>query len=350
MSTITLLFPFDHGHSYLLPPETDWKKIITSSSSMPNGDVWLAFSDVFTLRAPLGSPLCLKLNPYENDIATAIKSLPFCKDPFDASVIFYPTGIGLLVIRAQVSVSSIKQREDDFRNWEEKAYNGLFESVAQRSSLTYRKLIQKYKIPEIHEVDRSYIPIGFPWIYAIFFDNLRSGKINDVLAKSDIDWFRANVYISPTVDKARIEKVFITASAVWQMLHITDILLDKVLYDLLYKQQAKGHFHSANFKSSEDFRIFRGFCARIIDSCNTMRWTILEDEIKILNQIHSVWKTEMWQKSVGSKTDLLALLYEQNQEGRTERRNFWFTVIAFILTISRSKSGLQRDRYGKRKA
>lgn len=334
MSTVTILFPFDHGHSYLLPPQKDWKSLI-KNHLLPNGDIWVTPSDIDfaqEIRNPLGLPLFLKLNLEESDLSKAIKSIPFCSGPSEAYAIFYPAGIGLLLVRAQVNASS-RKRDELLLDWESKAYDGSFEGVAQRCSIAYRKLLEKNKIPEIGEADRSKLPLEFPWIYAIFFDTVRSGSINDVLTKSDIDWFRAKILISPDVERGRVETVFIIASAIWQMLHITDTLLDKVLYDLLYKLQTKGRFESTNLKSPESFRAFRAFCARIIDSCNTMRWTIIEDEIKFLNQIYSVWNTEMWQQSISSKTDLLALLYEQNQENRTESRNLFLTIVALVLTI-----------------
>ena len=171
MSFVTLLFPFDHGYSYVLPPDFSWEKALIQLPPNDN-EQWSADCGFRPeTNSPLGKPVVLNLGLQSPDLITAIKSIPFLStnDEVQASVLFYPIGISILILRGRVNVSN-KQRGTSFTEWEMNAYDGLFETLAHRTSKSFRSLTQKFDIPEIYEVDRSKSPLEFPWIYAIFFD------------------------------------------------------------------------------------------------------------------------------------------------------------------------------------
>lgn len=326
MPSVTFLLPFDHGDSFLIPPDFNWQKAIGDYETSAQWHFNSGFPE--SIRMPLGSPLLYELKADLPEISKVFETVKFCSnlsEPAECYILFFPIGFGVLVYHAEIQ-STIDDSIPCFLEWEESAYNQSLELIVDRACKQYRQLLFHYKISEIDEAKRPAQQIEFPWIYPIFF-------LNNPLPNPEnfkIEWQYASIEFCDYGDRKAKESIFIVASLIWQTLQVTDKLLDSYLYNLSHKLEIGGTFGIGSLVS---LQASRAYCARVVDSCYTLRWTIDKKQLELLNNLNEKWSTSLWQQTINSKIDLLTVLYSQNEDNLNQRRNSSFNTVALVIAI-----------------
>jgi len=341
-TSITFLLPFDIGRSYILPVNFDWAAKL---ETLPEDDDVRLSAHQFPddVRAPLGKPLRMEIvdGPARKAVDKAIKRTTWCRDA-RVEVIFFPIGIAVLIVRAELGVPT-GEAWHCFKEWEKGAY-ASFAPIGELARDHFTSLATRLKLPEIKDTARTPKEYDYPWIYPLFFTD-GSAKIDEAAHLECIKTANVEVFVrwrssqveSPPLSAGNaqatrhfVESFYIIASVVWEMLNVTDTLLDTRLQELAHAQVTARVSALARMQS---VRLLRAFCARALDGSHALRWTVDQDALKLLNAIHSAWDTGRWSGAVQNKLELLVLFYEQNEADLRERQNFALAAVALVIAL-----------------
>jgi hypothetical protein len=313
MTQVTLLMPFDTGHSYTMPPDLRWDEVLTTDE---RGSGWTPAYPPSHIQQPLGEPVWLRITPTEQ-LRAAEVAAGWLRHDFELQVIFFPIGIGILFLRGRL-VGQGGARWSSLPAWEPEAY-ARFAPVALRASEEFAKLAMRVGLRRRSQVERKVSAPEFPWIYPLFFLDpaMVSADDPEVLASTSLDgapisirWKGTDVRLVPSADRLELEWYYLVASVTWQGLFIIDGLLSRLLAQLDHPSPRST---AQQPNRIDELRQVRLFCKRVVDGSRPLRWTIARGGVELLEGIHSAWTTaQMWQ-SIDDKTSLLVLSHEQQE-------------------------------------
>jgi len=345
--SVTLLIPFDIGRSYILPIDFDWTAEL---KSLPEKEAAGLSAHQFgdDVRDPLGKPVRMEILQGRalEALDEALKGTTWCSNA-KAEVIFFPIGIAVLILRADLSVSA-SEAWPRFEKWEKGAYK-ILAPIGAIARDRYVALAKRLELPEIKESARSPKENDYPWIYPLYFTDTATeldqeahiASIHTANVEVFIRWKNAQIKSPPLfVGDARaarrlVEAIFIVASGAWEMLNVTDALLDHRLHDMAHAQVSD---KDATLGRMRSVRLFRAFCARALDGSHAFRWTVDQDTLKLLGTIQLAWDTARWSEAVQRKLELLVLFYEQSEAEQSERQNFIIAAVALVIALVSSVS------------
>lgn len=335
--SVTVLFPFDFGRTFAVPPGFKWSPALAASpdSSWRADSIFPPF-----LRAPLGPPLVRTLQTDDVLLQKGLRTLDWCGPDYQVEIVFFPVGVGFLVLRAPLTVD-IADRVSAFSDWEGNLdHYGLFEAVARKEMPGFEEIVSRTALAELPQVARTEGRFIFPWIYALFFlpdasavDDEEGSYVRDAGESTSgvhVAWTYADIVSEESLPRIGTEGTFISAGVAWQTLFITDTLLSAFLEELNY-QQVSGR-RSRRLRLSQ-MRSVRAFCARVTDAARPLCWTVHSDALSILEQLGVAWTIQNLLESTQSKTELVAMLYQQIEDEENERRNQLFSFFAITIAM-----------------
>lgn len=359
---ISILVPFDIGNTYVFKGPKDlcepciWKNIFTLK---PSPDWSWSTRRLGEKPAFYSEPF----GPIARYMPSAIKDLDgLCGEgKFLASyeipeIIFFPRGIGILVLRLKAKGSTDSDWRENFKKVREDLKRALGNAIkssqgayrdTMKAAMAHRefgKFVHKIDLPgRRDEIDEVRFPYAIAFIegnYPVRNPNekrvatlskphpIRYRYVNhkagteidpeevDVAVCIDVGWGESAVYSEGETNwmyaRGAVEDAFTAAMASWFALVLMSSLVSQSLRDS-FVDLANNH-RKLSDKEGQKIRL------AFMDTSNAsrpVRWTFRERDIILLDVINETWTTERWWKSLEERT---VLLTTRHNEVATERR------------------------------
>lgn len=312
---ITLLFPFDLGHTYLVPANVQWGVECPAVQSEKR------FKSINTLfpkeiQPPFREPLVYVWE----ELSKFDSVLPWCQ-VVSARFCLTLEGIALLIVQGQLKVNladlpsveegwwkngqELKQMEQEVIS----AAAAMFDAVAAQAKLT-RTLERdgKRTIPWLYYVTHSTDPS--PYSDPRVSDHPFRGS------KLTVAWRGAHVrYDGMTLGPQRedIDSVFAACSLSWQSLLVLDTVLSTALQNSVLSP------YSEELEKAQKLRDVHLYSGYLLSSTNALRWTIREALLKAIEVVFKAWDVKNLTDSVLGQADLVATHSRQTEQQRMER-------------------------------
>jgi len=340
--SVTLLFPFDTGRTYIWPnkiDDADWQAhfpVSETSSWKTQGVLPEQF------RSPFGLIAQLHLTgPYDQKLRAAVGELAQELDWIEQTglqgdVVFFTNGAAFLILRAHL-IGEVWQNWKALMRWGRKTETTLAE-VANMATEEYVQHINQTKPHKLHcrraaeyGIERLYDAYPLFFLQEKFSPvpgrQLYEAQFEDVSIQ--ISW--ASAYIAPLpADRRRnIEATFLVASAVWNTVYTVDELLSDAMTKFHHQMLDRSLLQLRN----KDFRQIAFTYMDTVASSYPLRWTLSERHLVLLETIHKVWNTARLWDTVTNKTALLPQYYQQLEEEEQEERNKIFALAGLFIGL-----------------
>jgi hypothetical protein len=335
--TVTLLFVFDVGRSYLTPPGFDWAKVhavkvADSPWSRDNGFP----SDI---RPPLRDPISRDWDLEDAELKAAMADLPWCELE-SARFVFFLEGLAALRVRGRLR-DTAETCMTAFHDWDNSAHNyDRFTVLAQRAGQDFGRLAEKARLLPVFQEWRE--PGVFHWIYPIFFvpaaprlyatEASLQPAITLGGSRLEFAWLGAQVS-PPGADVQEAEAAFLAAALAWQSLHTLDRLLTRYFETLTLQQTDEDARLEQRIIKIQSLQIFS---VHLLDASRPLRWTIRGRVLTVLKALDNGWDTRELRESVGAQNGLAGLLtlyYDKLETKRRESARWFFQLAAGVLTL-----------------
>lgn len=341
-SSVTLIFPFDYGRTFIFGPQhrEKWAGLFIDS----NTGSWSTnrvLPESFKCPFGLTSKLFLKQQDDVKALQDAILELATILDWIDqdalkGEVLFITNGAGFLILKSNLKGDAYLDWMAVIK-WGKQAKERLAD-VADKAAQQYKQRVEKANAPELEfSQDRPsqitelydayplfYLPDKFQPSLDRDFEEIRFE--NTLL---QISWASAYISPLPVNNQQELEADFIVASAAWHTLYRVDELLSKDMRDIYYNKISGQSLQVR----TRDFRRIGLTYMEIVDSSYPIRWTLSERHLAVLEKIHEVWKTHLLWDTVGDKTSLLPQYYEQLEENERETRENIFAIAGLLIGL-----------------
>jgi hypothetical protein len=371
LTDITVLVPFDIGESYVFKPPADvcerciWKNIFrpVNHNESDTESKWsterIGEASAF-YREPFG-PIA-RYRPSSSatieELTSLFRAEGKCFAGFDSlEVIFFPRGVGILVLRAQVQELSGDWRKDVRRDREQ--LKEVLKPHIRAAQVSYRMVMDRAMADErfkgfVFAVNlprrrREISEVRFPYAIAFTagdcpkrkrYDPARAASLShyrplryryvntiqttkttaeqeiDVALSIDVGWVEATVYSGASADwpyaRVAVEDAFTVAMASWFSLVLMSSLVSRSIRD--------SFIHLADNRQKLSDKEGQTIRFAFMDASNAsrpVRWTFRERDILLLDRINEVWSTKRWWRSIEERA---ALLNARHNEVATERR------------------------------
>jgi hypothetical protein len=349
---VTILIPFDLGTSYVFKPKDDdlaekqWAALFAGET--PEGK-WDTTQPGKQYRAPLGRRACWTPAPNPGDanfekLQTRLNAFGCTMATAGATrASFYPNGLSLLVTRAKFlgDINSprayraerepLKAAFQPFVKAAAHEYATVMDGEAEKSN--GEKIVHSWTaLTRTRSIRKS----GYPYLLWFIEHSTAEWKkeAERIQARSTsygevqvhIGWGEAIVFGATEGQRRSIVENFSIAFTCWFGMVVMDRLARYHIRDSMFSI-ASPEPYRVSLKSRE---IKLGYL-EAMNAVAPFQWTTLPRDLDFLEQIHRVWHSSRWRRTVHDRTAMLSAHHSDLETEEEGKRNQQLTLFGYVI-------------------
>lgn len=365
--SVLLLVPFDTGRSYFFRARGDsdvywqWAEVFGRNSADEEWDL-TQFPKRF--RKPLNwtATLCIDPATCPDRLKLPVKALQRTipgKIVDKIRVVFFPLGLAIMVIRAELT-GAIEEAVEDYRGvrnnlkpicctivnycagrYIDRMKSAVIREQALRSTFWNKE--DNRRVLFLKFLKRTTRIKNIEYLFPVFSVGSspigmlrRSGPDEAPIAYDKalvyVGWNRAFIRhhdlkpIESVALQEAIEVNFVIALVSWYSLVMMDQLASLTALNTMF-----GEAGSTAGPEKVDSGTLRLAFMEAANASHPIRWTTHNRDLVLLEQIHKRWSSERWWKNVNRRTQLLALHHQEIEAEGGAQRSFLFAIFGSII-------------------